>query len=121
MSHFAKIQNNIVETVIVGSPDLDDMAAYEWVRNNLEGEWVQTSFSGKIGVNFAGIGYIWDGKGFSPPQPYPSWILDKETYSWSAPVAMPNDEKVYSWNENLQSWIEIFQQGTLVTESAPNT
>jgi len=109
MSHFAKIQNNIVEAVIVGSPDLDDMAAYEWVQNNLEGEWVQTSFSGKIGFNFAGIGYTYDSQrnAFIPPQPYPSWTLVEATCQWDAPVAMPTNDKLYSWDEATLLWIEI--------------
>jgi hypothetical protein len=57
--------------------------------------------------NFAGIGYIYDAAKdvFYPPQPYPSWTLSAD-YLWKAPVAMPNDDKRYSWDESKLSWIE---------------
>jgi hypothetical protein len=46
-----------------------------------------------------------DGK-FSPPKPYPSWILDEETYCWIPPVAYPADELVYTWDEETLSWVQ---------------
>jgi len=52
----------------------------------------------------AGDLYI-DGK-FSPPKPYPSWILDEEIYRWIPPVAYPADGLVYVWSEETLSWVE---------------
>ena len=57
--------------------------------------------------NYAGIGFTWDGTGFAAPQPYASWTLDTNTYLWNPPVAMPTDEKTYTWNEETQSWVEV--------------
>ena len=110
MGHFAKVENGIVTEVIVAD-------GVDWCEKNLGGEWVQTSYNTKGGVhaegkfpihkNYAGIGYTFDGVGFAPPQPYASWTLDKDTYLWEAPVAMPTDGKIYTWNENDQAWVEV--------------
>ena len=63
-------------------------------------------------VRYAGIGYTYDETldAFIPPKPYPSWTLDNSTADWAAPVPMPTDGKMYSWNEATQSWVEIQQQ-----------
>jgi hypothetical protein len=116
MSHWAEINNNnIVLRVLVGFNYGDE--GYQWLINNLGGTWIKTSYNTIGGVhinggislnkNYAGIGYSWDGTGFAAPQPYPSWTLDKETYLWTAPVAMPTDGKLYSWNEDSKSWDEV--------------
>jgi hypothetical protein len=104
------VENGIVTQVIVADgPD--------WCEQNLGGEWVQTSYNTYGGVhsggkfpihkNYAGIGMLFDGIGFYAPQPFPSWTLDKETYFWEPPVAMPTDGKLYDWNELDQQWVEI--------------
>jgi hypothetical protein len=110
MGHYAKVENGIVTQVIVADgPD--------WCEQNLGGEWVQTSYNTYGGVhsngkypihkNYAGVGYHFDGVGFYAPSPYASWLLNKDSYLWEAPVAYPSDEKVYSWDEDALSWIEI--------------
>ena len=54
--------------------------------------------------NYAGVGYHYDGIGFYAPKPFESWTLNKTTYLWEAPVAMPTDNKDYIWNETNQTW-----------------
>lgn len=44
---------------------------------------------------------------FIAPKPYPSWNLDETTLEWKAPVAKPNDESMYMWDEQTESWIEL--------------
>jgi hypothetical protein len=110
MAHFAKVVDGIVEQVIVADTK-------EWCEANLGGEWVQTSYNtqGNVHIlggtplhkNYAGIGYSWDGEGFAPPQPYPSWSLDLFSYQWQAPIAYPEDGKKYSWDEATTSWVEV--------------
>lgn len=111
MGHLAKVVNGIVETVIV----CDDI---QWAEQNLGGTWVQTSYntSGNehslggepLHKNYAGIGYTWDGIGFAAPQPFPSWILNSDTYLWEPPVPMPEDNtKMWQWNEDTQNWVEL--------------
>ena len=59
--------------------------------------------------NFAGIGYTYDEAldAFIPPKPFESWILDENTCRWNAPVAMPNDGSLYTWDEQSLSWVEV--------------
>lgn len=120
MAHFAQIdENNVVQQVLV--IEQSEIDTGNWGDPNT---WIQTSYNTRGGVyytpgtsdpdpdqsrafrkNYAGIGYIWDGVGFAPPQPYPSWIKDSSTYLWSAPVPYPADGKLYTWDEESLSWI----------------
>ena len=104
MSHFAKIDsNNIVENVIVAEQD--------FINSGAVGDsflWVQTSYNNNFRKNYAGVGYTYDSAldAFIPPQPYPSWVLNEDTCQWESPVAYPEDDKMYKWNEETQSWDE---------------
>jgi hypothetical protein len=59
--------------------------------------------------NYAGIGYTYDATNdvFIAPKPYSQWVLNESTWSWEAPVAMPDDGKQYVWNENTGAWEEL--------------
>jgi hypothetical protein len=59
--------------------------------------------------NYAGIGYKYDRvrDAFIPPRPYPSWILNDDSCLWEAPVPYPTDDKIYTWNEDTISWVEV--------------
>jgi hypothetical protein len=32
-----------------------------------------------------------------------SWILNETTCRWEAPIAKPNDDGIYTWNETIQT------------------
>jgi hypothetical protein len=108
MSHFAKIQNNIVTEVIVAEQEYIDI---------LPGQWVQTSYNTRGGVhslggtplrkNYAAAGYTYDSvkDAFIPPKPYASWTLNTTTCLWEPPTSAPVEEgKYYVWNEESQDW-----------------
>ena len=113
MSHFAKVQDGIVTQVIVAEPEFFDTFV-----DSTPGEWIQTSYNtvgGKhldggtpLRKNFAGIGYTYDKTldAFIQPQPYASWTLNEETCQWQPPTPYPDDEKMYLWNEETQTWDE---------------
>ena len=44
---------------------------------------------------------------FYAPQPFASWVLNKTTWTWEAPTPMPEDGKVYKWEEDSKSWVEV--------------
>jgi len=46
---------------------------------------------------------------FYARRPYPSWIWDEETFTWSSPVPYPEnaDPSAYHWNEKKLSWSTI--------------
>lgn len=111
MAHFAKVNNNIVEQVIVAEAEF-----FETFVDTSPGEWIQTSYNTRGGVhtlggtplrgNFAGVGYVYDRTNdvFYNPQPYASWTLNESTWTWEAPVAYPTDGNKYNWNESTTSW-----------------
>jgi len=98
--YFAKIENNIVVECRI----LD--ANEKWEVLNLKGKWVET-FMDTPGHNYAGIGYTYipASKNFAPPQPFPSWTLDKDC-QWQPPTPKPDvgEEYFCVWNENLKYW-----------------
>jgi hypothetical protein len=117
MAHFAELdQNNVVlRVIVVGNKDTADANGVEkeyigaaFCERLFGGTWKQTSYNGNIRKNYAGIGctYREDIDAFVPPQPYSSWVLNDKA-QWEAPVAMPTDDKCYSWDETQQNWIEV--------------
>jgi hypothetical protein len=109
MAHFAQIdENNIVVRVIVVS---NEHAAdgENWCNQFLGGQWKQTSYSGNLRKNFAGIGYTYDAArdAFVPPKPFSSWVLNETTCRWDAPLPYPSDGELYSWDEVSGSWVQV--------------
>ena len=114
MSHFAKVNNGIVEQVIVAEPEFFDTFV-----DSSPGTWIQTSYNTYGGVhklggtplrkNYAGIGYTYDAQkdAFIPPKPYNSWTLNETSCWWEPPTPYPNDNKNYKWDEPTTSWVEI--------------
>ena len=121
MAHFAKLgTGNIVLKVEVVSNDIatTEKAGEEFLQN-LHGSrdvWKQTSYNTiggehKLGgtpfrKNYAGIGFTYDEvrDAFIEPKPYDSWTLNEETCLWEAPVALPDTENRYNWNEETKQW-----------------
>jgi len=117
MSHFAELdENNVVKRVIVvADKDTADANGNEvesigvaFCQKLFGGNWKQTSYNGNIRKNYAGIGYAYhaDIDAFVAPKPYPSWTLDANA-QWQAPVPMPTDGEMYSWDEAAQSWVAV--------------
>ena len=121
MAHWAEVENGIVKQVLVVDNEIIDGQDYLANQLNFGGTWIQTSYNTRGGIhyspvinqpdggialnmNYAGIGYSWDGIGFAAPQPFPSWTLNKETYEWNPPVAYPTDGKPYFWDESTKIW-----------------
>jgi hypothetical protein len=130
MASFAKIENNIVITVVsVVNEVLKDSNGIEQesigiqflktLYNEPNAIWKQTSYNTHGGVhssggtplrkNHAGIGYTYDSQrdAFIAPKPFNSWILNESTCIWEAPISYPVDNNVnniYKWNEKIQNW-----------------
>ena len=124
MAHFAEVdENNIVKREIVAEQDFINSGAVGESSN-----WVQTSYNTRGGIhyapnsnepddgialrkNYAGVGFTYDSDrdAFYASQPYPSWTLNEDSCQWDSPVPYPDDDKIYTWNEENQDWdlIEI--------------
>ena len=114
MAHFAKIDENnvVIQVVVVDNKDTADASGVEkehigaaFLERLLGGTWKQTSYNGNKRKNYAGIGYTYraDIDAFVAPKPFASWILNADA-QWEAPVAMPTDGQMYSWDEATTSW-----------------
>lgn len=121
MAHFAKVNNGIVEQVIVAEP-----AFFDTFVDSSPGQWIQTSYNTRGGKhynpetgelsadqtkalrkNYAGVGFTYDSArdAFIPPKPYASWVLNEDTCRWEPPTPMPDDGNIYAWDEATQNWI----------------
>ena len=129
MASFAKIglNNKVIEVLSVVNEVLHDSNGVEQEVNGIDfltkltgyPVWKQTSYNTHGGVhdnggtplrkNHAGIGYTYDETrdAFIAPKPYNSWILNEDTCRYEAPVAYPQDDKRYKWNETNLNWEEI--------------
>jgi hypothetical protein len=130
MASFAKIENNIVITVVSVVNEVlknsngveQEQLGIDFLNQlyNTNDNWKQTSYNTYGGIhnnggtpfrkNHAGIEYTYDSQrdAFIPPKPYNSWVLNEQTCLWEAPVAMPEeqleDNQYYSWNESIINW-----------------
>ena len=119
MAHFAKIgKDNIVEqvevvnnAVLMKDGEENEQQGVEFLQN-LHGNrdlYIQTSYNNNFRKNYAGVGYTYDQTrdAFIPPKPFPSWVLNEDTCVWNAPTAMPDDGKMYDWDEDTTSWVIV--------------
>jgi len=126
MASFAKIglNNKVIEVQSVVNEVLHDSNGVEQEAIGIDfltkltgyPVWKQTSYNTKGGVhlsggtplrkNFAGIGYTYDEDrdAFIPKKPFNSWLLNEITCLWEAPVAYPQDDNRYTWNESTLTW-----------------
>ena len=126
MASFAKIglNNKVIEVLSVHNNELLDSNGVEQEVNGIDfltkltgwAIWKQTSYNTNAGVhsfggtplrkNHASIGmtYDEDKDAFIPKKPYNSWVLNETTCLWEAPVALPDTENRYNWNEETTTW-----------------
>ena len=125
MAHFATLnESNIVIRVEVINNDvildgdgveqeqlgIDFLTSLYGAGRNFK----QTSYNNTFRKQYAGRGFTYDAtkNKFIQPQPYPSWSLDSND-DWQSPIAKPDDDKSYCWNENnyqadnTTGWVEI--------------
>jgi hypothetical protein len=126
MAHYAFLdENNLVTEVITGNDEtelIEGLDPETWYGNFCGQVCKRTSYNTYGGQhnnggvpyrkNYAGIGYTYDSEldAFYAPQPYPSWILDKDTCLWEAPVSYPADasmENRYRWSEEELEWVAV--------------
>jgi hypothetical protein len=111
MAHYAFLdENNIVTEVITGRnewEEVDGITDWEQAYGEIRGQVCKrTSYNSNIRGTYAGIGYLYNEEEdiFITPRPYPSWTRSGSL--WQAPTPMPEDGKLYEWDEESLSWIE---------------
>jgi hypothetical protein len=109
MAHWAEIdESNIVLRVIVtNNDDPNGDEGYQWLLDNLGGQWIKTSYNTALNVhtlggtplrkNYAAIGYFYDSilDAFIAPKPEDyidngvtyTAVLNEETGAWNMVVS----------------------------------
>ena len=124
MAHFATLNesNIVIRVEVINNAVIldDDDAEQEQLGINFlislygAGNYKQTSYNGNIRKNYAGKGYTFDSErnAFIPPKVSESWPLNNTTCLWEPPIAYPDDDKSYVWDEdayqadNNNGWVE---------------
>jgi len=91
MKYQAKIENGIVVDIIVTDNNF---------INPIEGHWVNYTENDMVGV---GCTYTIE-EGFRPPKPYSGWVWNETYKYWEAPVQLPDEENIYEWDNDTESW-----------------
>jgi hypothetical protein len=124
MAHFAQIdyENIVLRVSVIRDEDILDENGNEneelgiHFLKSVHGQstrWIQTSYNNKIRYRYAGIGMVYNSEYdvFLNPKPYPSWILNTNTFEWDAPILEPElteeqrgSGSYYEWNEENQEW-----------------
>tara|TARA_R110002167_G_scaffold269516_1_gene476038 strand:+ start:1720 stop:2082 length:363 start_codon:yes stop_codon:yes gene_type:complete len=119
MAHYAELdnQNKVIRVIVVANNAITDGSGVEQEQLGVDllttlygsGEYKQASFNGNFRKNFPTREYVYDSTrdAFISLQPYPSWTLNEATCRYESPVAHPNDDKIYIWNELITNWMEI--------------
>jgi hypothetical protein len=113
LAHYAFLdENNIVTEVIVGIDETELIEGKDpetWYGEFRGQTCKRTSYNATIRKNYAGIGFTFDEEldAFIPPKPFESWLLVEETAQWTAPIPYPEDDLMYSWNEELGGWAAV--------------
>lgn len=97
MAHFARVQDGIVqEVIVVGNSELEangdfpesEFSGQAFIASlGIEGEWLQTSYNGNFRGNYAGPGYTYDKNldAFIPLKPSDDAVFDEVTFNWVVP------------------------------------
>jgi hypothetical protein len=96
MAHFAKLndENIVTEVIVINNDALDsdneEISGKIFLATlfNDGAKWVQTSYSGAIRYNYAGLNYLYDAENdaFIPPKPlcdHPELTLDTTVFRWT--------------------------------------
>jgi hypothetical protein len=120
MAHFAQLDNNNIVTtiIVVHNNELLDQDGNEIEQKGIDfcktlfgqdTNWIQTSYNGNFRKNYASGGGTYNKEldAFIAQKPYASWILNTDTCKWEAPIAKPDENKLYTWNEDILNWVEF--------------
>jgi hypothetical protein len=118
MAHFAELDDNnvVLQVIVVNNADCLDENGNEseavgiaFCQSLFGGRWLQTSYNGNFRKNYAEVGGTYDpiDDAFLLVKPFPSWVLDKNTWQWIAPVPIPEVSYGYCayWDEAQINWV----------------
>jgi len=96
MNTFAQVdsKNTVINIVIADHfSNLQNIEANTWIE-------VTSNTIAYIGGTYDSSNNI-----FIPLKQYDSWVFDYSLKRWVAPVNLPTQEKIYTWNEESKTWV----------------
>jgi hypothetical protein len=96
MNTFAQVdsKNTVINIVIADHfSNLQNIEANTWIE-------VTANTIAYIGGTYDSSNNI-----FIPLKQYDSWVFDYSLKRWVAPVNLPTQEKIYTWNEESKTWV----------------
>ncbi len=118
MANFAELDENniVIRCLVVHNDELLDKNGNESEQKGIDfciahwgGRWKQTSINGKIRVNMAIPGGIYDEEKdafYSLEAPIKGFVFNEKTLKWTAPDTYPLDGFSYYWNEEIEDWVK---------------
>jgi hypothetical protein len=86
MSHWAEIDkdNKVIRVLVGDNNDPTGYEGYQWLIDNLGGNWIKTSYNSKIRGNFAGTGmtYLPLEDIFIYPKCHAEAVLNAKSAKW---------------------------------------
>jgi hypothetical protein len=101
---WAEIIDGIVNRITVSE---DETFGADWLSEVFGTQWVYVADDVSVGPGYS---YNEERDAFLEEQPFDSWILDEETYTWVAPIPIPDDGFDYYWNESQGDWVELIDE-----------
>ena len=118
MAHFAELDtdNMVLRVIVISNNELLDSDGVEqeelgklFCNKLLGGNWIQCSYNGSFRTRMAGKNYTYNAEkdAFIAPKPYDSFIFDDDLLAWVSPIARPDDDNQYIWNEEQGNWEQV--------------
>ena len=93
-----------IEAPVVGIYEVYEGATYEWQDGVVtDVHHVRAMTAEEITAKQDAVKASWAESGFA------SWVFDEVICAFKAPVAYPTDGKMYQWDEDTTSWVEVTQ------------
>ena len=84
---------------------INTILAPESFMASVPGTFIECTEATRLGS--LGMTYNKEKNKFIYAQPYPSWTLNSETLEWDSPIAKPDQENAYTWDEDNQEWVRL--------------
>lgn len=93
-----------IETPVAGVYEVYEGVTYEWQDGSVtDVHHVRAMTAGEITAKQDAVKASWAETGFS------SWVFDENICAFKAPTTYPTDGKMYRWDEDTTSWVEVTQ------------
>jgi hypothetical protein len=93
-----------IEAPVAGVYEVYEGVTYEWQDGSVtDVHHVRAMTAGEITAKQDAVKASWAETGFS------SWVFDENICAFKAPTTYPTDGKMYRWDEDTTSWVEVTQ------------